>query len=140
MPHPLCCQKSKTCAKHILALSLAICSFWLVWDLCCKFLSGTTTTVREQQPKTYLPMPNFLLCNKQRYNWMELAAMGLRQDFFDNYNPDRSKFTNKESFPDLNATWERATWPMADFEIDFRRYEGRAWQKSNKYFQTLITF
>ena len=123
----LSCQKSKKCAKYLLALSLAICSFWLVWDLCLKFLSGSTTTVREQQPCTYLPMPNFLLCNKQRYNQMELMAMGLQQDFFDNYNPDRNKFIDKQSFPDLNATWERATWPMSNFEVDFRRYEGKVW-------------
>ena len=54
-------------------------------------------------------------------------AMGLQQDFFDNYNPDRNKFIDKESFPDLNATWERATWPTSNFEVDFRRYEGKVW-------------
>ena len=73
----------------------------------------------------YLPLPHFLVCKKQRYKKDELTAMGLPEDFFDNYNPDRSKFSNKDSFPDLNATWQRATWPYKDFEIDWERYEGK---------------
>ena len=118
------CQKAKTCAKYFLALLLVFCSFWLVWDLCLKFLSGSTTTLREKKQMSYLPLPNFLLCNKQRYKKDELAAMEIPKDFFDNYYPDRAKFRNKSSFPDLNATWLRATWPLTDFEIDWSRYEG----------------
>ena len=97
---------------------------WLVWDHCLKFFSGSTTIVRQQQQRDYLLLPRFLLCNKERYNKDELAAMKLPDDFFDNRFPDMDKFGNKDSFPDLNATWQRATWPMSDFEIDWRRYEG----------------
>ena len=72
----------------------------------------------------YLPLPHFLICNKQRYNKDELAAMALPEDFFDSYHPDITKFNNNYSFPNLNATWLRATWPYKDFEIDWARYEG----------------
>ena len=85
-----------------------------------KYLSGSTTILREQEHKTYLPLPHFLICNKQRYNKDELAAMELPDDFFDNRHPDKSKFVNRSSFPDLNATWQRATWPVTDFEMDWR--------------------
>ena len=50
--------------------------------------------------------------------------MGLPDDFFDNPNLDKTIFSKKGSFPDLNATWQRATWPITDFEIDWKRYEG----------------
>ena len=50
--------------------------------------------------------------------------MEIPKDFFDNYYPDRAKFRNKSSFPDLNATWLRATWSYKDFNIDWARYEG----------------
>ena len=120
----MCYNKSKTYAKHLLAILLGLCSLWLVWELCLKYLSGSTTILREQEHKTYLPLPHFLICNKQRYNKDELAAMELPDDFFDNRHPDKSKFVNRSSFPDLNATWQRATWPVTDFEMDWRKYEG----------------
>ena len=72
----------------------------------------------------YLSLPHFLICKKQQYKKDELAAMQLPEDFFDDHYLDRTKFSNKNSFPDLNATWLRATWPYEDFEIDWRRYEG----------------
>ena len=100
---PRCCHKSKACAKYLLVFSLGFCSFWLVWDLCLKFLRGSTTTAHEQESNDYLPLPQFLLCNEQRYNKDELAAMELPEDFFDNDTPDVTKFRNT-SFPDLNAT------------------------------------
>ena len=50
--------------------------------------------------------------------------MELPEDFFDNYQPDRTKLSNTDSFPDLNATWLRATWSYKDFKIDWARYEG----------------
>ena len=123
---PLCCSKPKTYAKHMLGLSLGLCSLWLVWDMCLKFLSKATTTVREKNQNDYLPLPHFLLCNRQRYNTNELAAMDLPDDFFDNRYPNRTMFSKKDSFPDLNASWQRATWPRTEFEVDWNRYEGRA--------------
>ena len=134
MLSPLCCSKAKTCAKYLLAIFLGLCSLWLVWDLCLKFFSGSTTILREQEQNNYLPLPRFLLCNKQRYNKDELAAMELPDDFFDNLNPDKSRFSNEDSFPDLNYTWQRATWPMTDFEIDWKRYEGMEVHIINSFF------
>ena len=64
------------------------------------------------------------MCNKDRYNKEQLKAMDLPEDFFDNRNPDEAIFSNNKSFPDLNSTWQRATWPVTDFEADWRRYEG----------------
>ena len=78
----------------------------------------------EQEQKKYLGFPHLLLCNKQRYNQKELTAMDLPDDFFDNRYPDMDKFSSKDAFPDLNATWQRATWPTADFMIDWSCYEG----------------
>ena len=124
MLSPLCCTKAKTYAKYLLAILLGLCSLWLVWGLCLKFVSGATTILREQKHNNYLPLPHFLVCNKQRYNKDELAAMELPEDFFDNRYPNRTMFSNMDSFPDLNATWQRATWPLVDFEIDWRAYEG----------------
>ena len=86
-------------AKYLLAIVLAICSMWLVWEHCLKFLSGSTTIVREQKHKDYLPLPHFLLCNKQRYNKDEIASMDLPDDFFDNRMPDRARFSNQDTFP-----------------------------------------
>ena len=87
----------------------------------------------EQEPKSYLPLPRFLICNKDRCNKEELEAMDLPEDFFDNRNPDKTIFDN-ESFPDLNSTWQRATWPLTDFEADWRRYEGMDGDKKCKNF------
>ena len=120
---PICFHKSKACVKYLLALSLVFWSLWLVWDLCLKFLRGSTTTVHEQEQRGYLALPHFLLCNKQRYKTDELADMELPEDFFDNWT-DRTKFRHNDSFPDLNATWNRATWSRDDIGIDYRRYEG----------------
>ena len=86
----------------------------------------------EQEPKSYLPLPRFLICNKDRYNKEELEAMDLPEDFFDNRNPDRTIFSNNKSFPDLNSTWQRATWPVTDFEADWKRYEGMDGDKKCK--------
>ena len=61
--------------------------------------------------------------------------MGLPDDFFDNPNLDKTIFSKKGSFPDLNATWQRATWPITDFEIDWKRYEG--WRHSAVRFPLL---
>ena len=80
--------------------------------------------LREQKHKSYLHLPHFLLCNKERYNKEELVAMDLPLDFFDNLYPDENRFSNEESFPDLNATWQRGTWPMTVFDIDWKSYEG----------------
>ena len=88
----------------------------------------------EQDQKSYLPAPHFLMCNKDRYNKEKLEAMGLPEDFFDNRNPDRTIFDNNKSFPDLNSTWQRATWPLTDFEADWRRYEGMDEDKKCKAF------
>ena len=108
----------------VLALSLGFWSLWLVWDLWLKFLRGSTTTVHEQEQRGYLALPHFLLCNKQRYKTDELADMELPEDFFDNWT-DRTKLRYNDSFPDLNATWNRATWAGDDIGIDYRRYEGK---------------
>ena len=124
MLSPLCCTKAKTYAKYLLAILLGLCSLWLVWGLCLKFVSGATTILREQKHNNYLPLPQFLVCNKQRYNKDELAAMELPEDFLDNRYPNRTMFSNMDSFPDLNATWQRGTWPLVDFEIYWRAYEG----------------
>ena len=124
MRSPLCCSKAKTYAKYLLAIILGLCSLWLVWGLCLKFFSGSTTILREQHRNDYLALPHFLLCNKIRYNKDELAVVELPADFFDNRRPERSKFKNKDSFPDLNATWQRATWPMENFKVDWLAYEG----------------
>ena len=89
----------------------------------------------EQEPKSYLPMPRVLICNKDRYNKEQLEAMDLPEDFFDNRNPDKTIFSNNKSFPDLNSTWQRATWPLTDFEADWRRYEGMHGDKKCKKMQ-----
>ena len=119
------CIQAKTFTKYLLAIFLGLCSLWLVWGLCLKFFSGSTTFLREQEQRNHLPLPHFVICNKQRYKKDELAAMELPDDFFDNRHPDKSKFSDKDLFPDLNATWRRATWHMNDFDIDWRRYEGK---------------
>ena len=77
-----------------------------------------------QDFKENLPLPNFFLCNKKRYYEDELEAMGLPADFLDNRTPDLTKFKSRDSFPDLNVTWQRATWNMSNFEIDWKAYEG----------------
>ena len=89
-----------------------------------------------QEYKEYLPLPHFLLCSNTRYKKDELAAMGLPADFFDNRAPDMSMFKSKDSFPDLNVTWQRATWNMTNFEMDWDTYEGVALHITN-YFQIL---
>ena len=86
-----------------------------------KFFGGSTTIVREQEQHDYLPLPNFLLCKKQRFNTDELAAMGLPAGFFSRPR----KFNHTGPFPDLNTTWQRVTWPMHELDIDWSRYEGR---------------
>lgn len=115
----------KVGAKYLLATIFSLCSLWLVWGVCIKFLSGSTTVVRQQDQKDYLPLPRFLLCNKERYNKKELVSMDLPEDFFDNRYPDVDMFRNRNSFPDLNSTWQRATWSWSEFEIAWSRYEGR---------------
>ena len=124
MLSPQCLSKAKTCAKYLSALICGICSLWLVWDLCLKFFRGSTTIVREQQPEDYLRLPKFLLCMKERYKTGELASMGLPENFFSNPYPDKSKFNPNDHFPDINATWQRATWPIKELEVDWSRYDG----------------
>ena len=114
----------KVGAKYLLATIFSLCSLLLVWDHCIKFLSGSTTVVRQQQQMDYLPLPRFILCNKERYNKKELVSMDLPEDFFDNRYPDIDKFRKRNSFPDLNSTWRRVTWSRSEFEIAWSRYEG----------------
>ena len=121
---PLIFTKVKQYTKYIMAISLCLCSLWLVWDLCVKYFSKATTVLQEQEYKEYLPLPHFLLCSSRRYKKDELANMELPADFFDNYEPETSKFIGKGSFPDLNRTWQRATWNLTDFEADWEAYEG----------------
>ena len=111
---------NKNVAKYLLCLIFSLCSLWLVWDLCLKFISGSTTIVREQNSKDYLPLPRFLLCMKERYKTEQLSAMNLPKNFFGN----GGTFNETDTFPDLNATWQRATWPMHELEVDWSRYEG----------------
>ena len=98
MVSPICCSKAKTYTKYLLLISLGLCSLWLVWGLCLKFISGSTTMLREQKHKSYLHLPHFLLCNKERYNKEELVAMDLPPDFLTTCtqikigSPTRSRF------------------------------------------------
>ena len=131
MLSPLCINKAKDFAKYFLAIFLGLCSFWLVWDLCLKYFSGSTTILTVQDYKEYLPLPRFLLCSNKRYKKDELGAMGLPADFFDNRSPDMNMFEDRDSFPDLNVTWQRATWNMTDFEMDWDAYEGAALHITN---------
>ena len=62
--------------------------------------------------------------------------MELPANFFDNRIPDINKFKGRDSFPDLNVTWQRATWNMTNFEMDWDTYEGVALHITN-YFQIL---
>ena len=116
------CGNSKTFAKHLLGIISGLCSLWLVWDLCLKFLSGSTTIVREQQEKDYLPNPHFLLCKKESFHKNELRASGLPDNFFSRFDGGSYNYTGP--FPNLNATWQRATWPEGELEVDWSRYEG----------------
>ena len=52
--------------------------------------------------------------------------MGLPADFLDNRAPDMKMFKSEDSFPDLNVTWQRATWNMTNFDMDWEVYEGVA--------------
>ena len=130
-------KKAKCYAKYLLAVFLGFCSLWLVWDLCIKFFSRSTTILTVQENKEYLPLPQFLLCNKKRYNEGELVAMGLTEDFLDNRTPDISMFKSRNSFPDLNVTWQRATWNISNFEIDWRAYEGMALHRNSDLFEAI---
>ena len=127
----------KNIANCLLGLFLSLCSLWLVWDLCLKFFSGSTTIVREQQHHDYLPLPQILLCLKERYKSDELSALGLPKNFFDN----GGSLNQTEAFPDLNATWQSATWPSHELEADWSRYEGEnIWNtRSMIYKQQLIS-
>ena len=57
---------------------------------------------------------------KERYKTEKLSAMNLPKNFFGN----GGIFNETDTFPDLNATWQRATWPMHELEVDWSRYEG----------------
>ena len=115
-------RNSKTSAKHLLGIISGLCSLWLVWDLCLKFLSGSTTIIREQQEKDYLPNPHFLLCKKESFQKDELSATGLPDNFFSRFGG--GSFNHTGPFPNLNATWQRATWPEGELQVDWSRYEG----------------
>ena len=121
----------KAIAEYMLAIVFGLCSMGLVWDLCLKYISGSTTIVREQQQHDYLALPHFLLCMKQRFQDGKLEAMGLPEAFLS--KPDGIKLNTKIPFPDLNATWQRATWPMNELDIDWSRYEGKIRRYSNAY-------
>lgn len=122
MAHTVDCKmlSVKPIAKYALAIVLGICSLWQVWDLCLKFFGGSTTIAIGHQPNDYLPLPKFLLCQKDRYKKEELSSMGLPHNFLDSGN----KFNHTYQFPDLNATWQRATWPLQELKIDWNFYEG----------------
>ena len=121
MVPPLHCTQAKTFAKLLLAILLGISSMVHVMGLCLKFFSGSTTVLMDHEHNEYLPMPKFLLCNKQHYKKDELTVRGLPVNFFQNRHPD---VTDKNVLPDLNATWQKATWSLADFEVNWWRFEG----------------
>ena len=133
MPSTLRCKRAKPLAKRLLAIVSVLCSLWLVWGQCLKFFSGATTIMMEQEQKNYLPLPQFLMCNKKRYNKKELRAMEIPVDFFDDRNQDTTLFSQNKSFPDLNSTWQRATWPVTDFEADWWGYEGMVYTDTNSF-------
>ena len=122
MAHTVGCKmfSAKPAAKSLLAIVLGICSLWQVWDLCLKFFGGSTTIAIAHRPNDYLPLPKFLLCQKDRYKKEELSSMGLP----DNFLNSGDRFNHTHPFPDLNATWQRATWPLQELEIDWNFYEG----------------
>ena len=113
-------SSAKSNAKYLIALVLGICSLWQVWDLCSKFLDRSTTIAIGHQQNDYLPLPKFLLCNKNRYNKEELSSMGLPENFLDS----GKRFNKTEVFPDINTTWQRGTWQLQEMEIDWNFYEG----------------
>ena len=110
----------KRCARLLLALVLGICSFWLVWEQLTKFLEGSTTTTVEKIKHEYLPMPLIALCSNQRYKQGALRSVGLPKDFLDNYQMKDLPV----QFPDLNYTWNMATWSPDDFDLYWKHYEG----------------
>ena len=122
MASHICGRNSKIYAKHLLGIISGLCSLWLVWDLCLKFFSGSTTIVREQQEKDYLPNPHFLLCKKERFQKDKLEAFGLPDNFFG--KPNGLSLNHTGPFPNLNATWQRAAWPKEELQVDWWRYEG----------------
>ena len=130
---------AKQSAKYLLAILLGLCSLWQCWEICLKFFGRSTTIARAQHQNDYLPLPKFLLCQKDRYNTQELSSMGLPENFLDSGN----KFNHSHPFPDLNATWQRATWPLEELEIDWNVYEGLAMNFANSllwYMRVLSCF
>ena len=107
-------------AKYLLAIVLGICSLWQVWDICLKFFGRSTTIAIAHRPNDHLPLPKFLLCQRNRYKKDVLSSMDLPENFLDS----GIKFNHSHPFPDLNATWQNATWPLQEFEIDWDYYEG----------------
>ena len=120
----LCLKIGKAYAKYIFALIFGLCSLWLVWDHCFKFFGGSTTILREQHHKDFLPLPKFLLCLKERYKNGVLSAMDLPEDLFSSRYLDEGNFNQKDKFPDLNATWQRATWPIEELNVEWSKYQG----------------
>ena len=126
----LCFKIGKAYAKYIFALIFGLCSLWLVWDHCFKFFGGSTTILREQHHKDFLPLPKFLLCLKERYKNGVLSAMDLPEDLFSSRYLDEGNFNQKDKFPDLNATWQRATWPIEELNVEWSKYQGMQSKKS----------
>ena len=115
--------KIKIYAKRLLALVMCTLSIFLVWDLCLKFLNGSTTMSMEQIDEDYLALPPLLLCSKQRYKKEALAAAGLPANFWEEDDGWSAAF-HSEPFPDLNDTWLKATWPNEDLQAGWHKYEG----------------
>ena len=85
-------------------------------EICILYWQGSTTTIVEKQPNSYLYLPQVALCMKKRFNYEALASMGLPNDYFS----EMRKFAalaNKSTFLDLKETWRRATWSRDDVHI-----------------------
>ena len=112
-------QLAKQICTLFLCLVLGICALFQVWEELTKFLEGSITTSLEKVNHKYLPLPLVVLCSSQRYKHDVLSDMGLPKNFLDDH---RATYLPGQ-FPDLNETWQKATWSRDDFAIYWQPYE-----------------
>jgi hypothetical protein len=85
-----------------------------------KYYQGTATRSVSKIAQKALMYPHISFCPEQPFKFSVLTSLGLSKDFFQSEGSPASG-TN---FPDLNETWNKASFSRSEFNISWTFFGG----------------
>jgi hypothetical protein len=111
----------KKATTLFLFIFLLVCFLFQVKDQVVKFYLGRVAQTVEKISNASLKFPHISFCSSEPFKLKELDRIGVPKSIFTYESHDHSP---GESFPELNETWQNATYSKDEFKITWRFFDG----------------